>query len=76
MKSFNFHYNKPESRKVGSPKLTIHYDKKCYIVDHIDIKNINIKSKHRKIQPYCVITGKLNNFNIQTINNQVIAYIS
>lgn len=62
-KSFFFHYNKPESKKAGKPKLTLHFNQCCFLVDHI-ICSVPIRTKHNKRQPYCVMTGKLNNIEV------------
>lgn len=32
---FWFHYNKPESRRAGTPKLSIHFENVCHVVDGI-----------------------------------------
>lgn len=54
---FWFHYNKPESLKRGRNVLTVHYRKRCLMVEHIDCK-VPITTKHRSAQPRCVLTGK------------------
>jgi hypothetical protein len=51
------HYNKPASRANNKPLLSVHYMKKCHIVDHIDCR-VPLKSKHNKQQPFCVLRGK------------------
>lgn len=67
---FWFHYNKPESVRTGTPKVTIHHKKSCHIVDNVVIET-NIKGSLRKEQPRFVMKGKCRSFEI--INN--IAYI-
>ncbi len=64
MKVFWFHYNKIVSRKYGKPKITVHYDKKCHIVDNI-ICNVPTKGHTRKEQPNFVIKGKCSIFVIE-----------
>lgn len=54
---FWFHYNKPESRKTGEPRLTVHYAGKCHIVRGIDC-GVPTFSHNRKDQPHCVIKGR------------------
>jgi hypothetical protein len=56
-KAFWLHYNKPASRLVGRPRLTIHYNGKCHIVSHI-VCMVPTWSRHRKQQPCFVMCGK------------------
>lgn len=56
-RAFWFHYNKPESRKQGRNVLTVHYDGKCHLVHDLDIR-VPIKTRHRKMQPRCVLVGR------------------
>lgn len=63
VKSFFFHYNKPASKKAGSPKMSLHHDKKCYIVDHIQC-HAACATDHRKYQPRCVMKGFCASINI------------
>lgn len=60
---FWFHYNKPESKRAGKPKLTLHYNGICHIVDKLIIK-VPTYSFNRNRQPFCVIKGKCNHINI------------
>lgn len=62
-KAFWFHYNKPESKKAGRPKLTLHYLGMCHLVDKLIIK-VPTYSFNRKTQPYCIIKGRCNHVNI------------
>jgi hypothetical protein len=55
--SFFFHYNKPQSTKVGKPQISIHYRKTCYIVDNI-VCNVPTWGYIKKDQPRFVIKGK------------------
>ena len=57
MKAFWFHYNKPESRRVGKPQITLHYQGSCHIIDNIDCK-VPVRGRIRKTQPYWVMAGK------------------
>lgn len=54
---FFFHYNKPESKKAGRNKLTIHFRGKCHLVDKI-VCNVGVFSYNNKKQPHCVLKGK------------------
>jgi hypothetical protein len=54
--SFWYHYNKPASRKFGSPKLTVHYRGQCLLVDDLDC-SVRTFSRKRKTQPHVVIAG-------------------
>lgn len=56
VKSFFFHYNKPASKKAGFPKMSIHHDKTCHIVDHVQC-HVSCATNHRKRQPHCVMKG-------------------
>jgi hypothetical protein len=60
-KRFFFHFNKPASQKAGTPKMTVHYGKTCFIVDKI-ICNVPTESKINKTQPRIVIQGFANFF--------------
>lgn len=75
LKSFWFHYNKPASRKAGKPKLTVHFNKTCYIVDSIAIK-CPTESKIRESQPHVVIAGKCLDFKLINESNEIKAFIS
>lgn len=55
-KVFFFHYNKPASATAGKPKLSVHFQKKCHIVDHIEC-DVPCSTKHQKRQPRCVMKG-------------------
>ena len=62
-KVFWFHYNKPASLKANKPKITVHYNKQCLIVDNIEC-NVNTFGHLRKEQPKFVIKGKCKNLEI------------
>ncbi len=64
-KTFFLHYNKPASRAAKKPLMSVHFDKKCYIVDHIHC-NAALETSHRKKQPYCVLKGKCFGVKITT----------
>ena len=53
---FWFHYNKPESRKLGKPIMTVHYKDECIMTNRIKC-NVPTETHERKRQPYMVIRG-------------------
>lgn len=57
MHSFWFHYNKPETQRAGSPKISVHYRGQCHIVDSI-VCRVPITSRSRSRQPRLVIAGR------------------
>lgn len=63
-KAFWFHYNKPESRKVGKPQITVHYNSACHVVDNISCE-VPLKGRLRKTQPFWVMAGKANLIQIE-----------
>jgi len=62
-KSFWFHYNKPESRKLGKPQITVHFAGVCHIVDNI-ICDAPTVGRIRKTQPHWVMAGKTDTLRI------------
>ena len=75
-KVFFFHYNKPASLAAGKPKLSVHFDKKCHIVDHVNCV-VPVWSHHQKRQPRCIIKGKCKEVFIEEqCHGLAIAYIS
>lgn len=75
-KVFFFHYNKPASAAAGCPKLSVHYNKVCHIVDHVCCF-VAISSHHQKRQPRCIMKGKARFVDIKTMpNGEVKAFIS
>jgi len=61
-RSFYFHFNKPETIRQGSPKISVHIDNTCYILDKLIIE-VETTSKFSKRQPRFVMKGKAKNFN-------------
>lgn len=55
--SFYFHYNKPASRVAKRPQISIHYSKKCVVVDDLE-SFVPLKGRIRKTQPFWVLTGR------------------
>ena len=56
-KVFFFHYNKPASQRSGVPKMSIHFEGKCHIVDCVTC-HVMCYTYHKKTQPRCVMKGK------------------
>lgn len=54
---FYYHYNKPQSQKMGKPQISLHYNKTCYIVDNI-VCNVPTFGYLKKTQPRFVVKGK------------------
>lgn len=71
MKSFYFHYNKPASQRAGSPKISVHYDHVCHIVENI-VCDVPTVGKINKRSPIFVMKGKCKSLEIR----KAIAYIS
>jgi hypothetical protein len=67
---FWFHYNKPASKKVGRPQITIHFNKQCCIVDNL-VCNVKTFGRTKNQQPYFVIAGDADTIEIK----KKIAYI-
>lgn len=55
-KRFFFHYNKPASLTAGYPKVTLHWEGKCILVDEIRC-DVPVQTKARKTQPRLVVQG-------------------
>lgn len=68
---FFYHYNKPLSKKMGKPQITVHYMNKCHIVDNVVCENRTYGSI-QKSQPYFVMKGLCRRFEVKN----GIAYIS
>jgi hypothetical protein len=62
-KVFWFHYNKPASKMANNPKMTVHHNGICHIVDHI-ICDVSTYTKHNKRQPHVVLKGKCSSIDI------------
>ncbi len=54
---FFFHYNKPASRAAKRPQISVHWQKKCLIVDNVDIQVPTWGHKNKR-QPFFVMKGK------------------
>lgn len=57
MPAFFFHYNKPASQQAGEPRLTIHHRGSCILVSGIECR-VPVKTRIRKTQPRCVMSGR------------------
>lgn len=69
-KVFWYHYNKPASQKAKRPKISVHYDKKCHIVNSI-VCNVPTAGHERPTQPHFVVKGT----GVMTIKRGI-AYIN
>lgn len=59
MSAFWFHYNKPASKKLGRPVITVHYAGACHLVRNIICK-VPVHTRERKRQPHVVVAGRGN----------------
>lgn len=65
MKRFFYHYNKPATQQRGVPIISVHYDNKCHLVEHIDVQ-VPAKSKtNLKRSPKYVMVGYCNDVKIK-----------
>lgn len=62
---FFYHYNKPRSRQLGQPVLSLHYQQRCAIV-HGLVCNVPTRSRTRtNRQPWLIMTGKAEKISIR-----------
>jgi hypothetical protein len=59
LQAFWFHYNKPASKKLKHPVLTLHYAGACHSVRKI-VCNVPVSTRERKHQPHVVMAGRGN----------------
>lgn len=64
MKSFFFHYNKPQSKKLDKPIISLHFNNKCHLVSGMTV-NVPTKAMFHKQQPRFTINGKYNKIKIK-----------
>lgn len=57
MQAFWFHYNRPASLAAGSPKMTVHYRRRCLLVDEVQCE-VPVRSRQRQSQPRVVMSGR------------------
>lgn len=67
---FHFHYHKALSEKAGYPKLSLHYNKTCFVVNSIKC-NVPVYSKNHKTQPHVTITGKAKSIKIKDLTAEI-----
>jgi len=53
---FWYHYNKPLSKKLGRPTMTVHFRNRCIYADKI-ICRVPAETHQRKRQPRMVVRG-------------------
>ena len=58
MRSYRFwyHYNKPLSKRMGRPTMTVHFKDRCIYADNI-ICHVPTETHQRKRQPRMVVRG-------------------
>ncbi len=71
-KRFFFHFNKPASRAAGKPRISVHYNKQCIIVDNVYC-SVPTKGKIKQKQPQFVLAGSVLPSEFTVVDN--IAYI-
>jgi hypothetical protein len=64
MRSFFFHFNKPQTQRTGKVQISVHHNDTCHIVDNVEC-SVPIRGRIRKSQPRFVMTGKCKNFVIK-----------
>jgi hypothetical protein len=64
MKKFFYHYNKPATQRLGVATISVHYDKKCHLVQGIEV-SVPTVSKINKRSPQFVMTGYCSSFKIK-----------
>lgn len=62
-RKFFFHYNKPAALKASKPKVTVHWNGVCYILDNVVCK-VPTKGEIKKRQPHFVMGGYAQCFTI------------
>lgn len=62
-RTFFFHFNKPMSKAAGYPRISVHFNKTCQIVDNV-VCEVPTHGRIRKTQPVFVMTGKCRMFVI------------
>lgn len=60
---FFFHYNKPASARSGAPVLSLHFGKKCHLVNNI-VCGVPTYGHVNKRQPRFVMKGKAKSISI------------
>jgi len=70
---FFFHYNKPQSKKFGSPMVTVHYKGQCIVGKANDlIVKVETEGKINKKQPVFVMQGWCKSVNFQKAKGKII----
>lgn len=60
---FFYHYNKPESKRAGEPRITLHFQGECHVVKDIVVCQPT-RARFRKQQPHFVMCGWANKISI------------
>ena len=61
--TFYYHYSKPASKKFKIPKLSLHFNGACHLVNSIACK-VPTFTKNNKRQPLIVVKGYANKIKI------------
>ena len=61
--SFFFHYNKPASQRDGRPRISVHIQNRCHIVDNI-VCGVPTEGRLHNRQPRFVMAGKCMSWEI------------
>lgn len=64
LRSFWFHYNRPQSKVKGHTVISIHYLGRCIFVKNI-VCNVKTAGRLRKSQPHFVVAGKAKSISIR-----------
>jgi len=71
---FFFHYNKPESKAQGRNVLTLHWDKRCHLVNDIACY-VPTETHTQKAQPHCIVRGWCHSVEMMERDGKTIAVI-
>lgn len=55
---FFFHYNKPASRAAKRNIISVHHGGVCHLVHEVRCEGVNLQTRQRNKQPYCVLAGR------------------
>lgn len=64
LKTFYFHFNKPQTQISNKTIWSLHFDNKCHYVEQI-ISKVPSKTRSRKYQPKAIVSGSYNNITIK-----------
>lgn len=67
LRSFFFHFNKPETLRRGRPTISVHFKGACHLVDNI-VCRVPTTGRVRNTSPKFVMTGKAQDVEIDSSN--------